>query len=189
MPRTCSAIARWPRRSAVRRRPCGTGCGRRKGTRGRPGLMPEKRNRLTELGPFSPRRSSTADRSRGEVHRRASCRVWGRADLRGGADCPVDAEPSIERPQHRSGRNASSAVAPFRCSGMRGARGHAMRVGSAQDWRRVGSRWNSPFRWTVAHVVGTLRPSTRRSAVPRSRKLRYYGTTSGGGLVNRGTNG
>ena len=189
MPRTCSAI-----RSVAEKIGCTSETLRhwvRQAERDQGTTRADARETESSDGarPFSPRRSSTADRSRGEVHRRASCRVWGRADLRGGADCPVDAEPSIERPQHRSGRNASSAVAPFRCSGMRGARGHAMRVGSAQDWRRVGSRWNSPFRWTVAHVVGTLRPSTRRSAVPRSRKLRYYGTTSGGGLVNRGTNG
>ena len=39
---------------------------------------------------ISHRRSSTAERSDGVVHRRPSRALWGRADLRGAADRPVD---------------------------------------------------------------------------------------------------
>jgi len=38
---------------------------------------------------FSPRRSSTADRSNGVLHRRLSGEIRGRADLPATADCPV----------------------------------------------------------------------------------------------------
>src|SRR5204862_4824174 len=73
----------------------------------RPGLTTDERARLKQLekdnfelrraneilkkaSHISPRRSSTAERSDGRVHRRSSGPVWGRADLRCAAARPID---------------------------------------------------------------------------------------------------
>src|SRR5262249_32861356 len=83
----------------------------------RPGLTTEERQRLKQLerenverrraneilkkaARFSPRRSSTAERNDGAIHRHAPRGLWGRADLRGAADRPVPvlrAAPSAAR--------------------------------------------------------------------------------------------
>ena len=91
---TAETLRRWVARSQV---DAGT----------RPGLNSSERERLKQLerenrelkraneilrkaSVFSPRRSSTAERSDGGVHRHPPCRVWGRADLRRVADRPFD---------------------------------------------------------------------------------------------------
>ena len=45
---------------------------------------------LRKASAFSPRRSSTANRSDGVVYRGTPGRLWGRADLRAAADRPVN---------------------------------------------------------------------------------------------------
>src|SRR3954453_9247299 len=56
----------------------------RTGSCGRPTRSCARRRRIL------PRRSSTADTSHDSVHRQSARGVWGRADLRGAADCPID---------------------------------------------------------------------------------------------------
>ena len=104
MPRAGRRLFRVHRRSAVRRRHCMSGLRRprstaandpachrmfRTGSRrwsARTGSLAGPMRFCARRRPFSPRRSSTADRSDGVVHRRPPCRVRGRVDLRADAD-------------------------------------------------------------------------------------------------------
>ena len=45
---------------------------------------------LRKASAYFARRSSTAGSGHDRVHRRSSWGAWGRADLQGAADCPVD---------------------------------------------------------------------------------------------------
>ena len=56
---------------------------------------------LRKASAYFPRRSSTADTSHDRLHRRSPRRVWGRADLQGAADRPIDL-PCSCRPAGRS---------------------------------------------------------------------------------------
>jgi hypothetical protein len=52
-----------------------------------------------------PRRSSTADTSFDRIHRRSPWGAWGRADLRGAADRPID----LPHPCREAGRSVLAA--------------------------------------------------------------------------------
>ena len=61
-----------------------------------------------------PRRSSTADASHDRVHRRSSRGAWGRADLRGAADRPID----LSQPCRQAGRSVACAGRATRDAGL-----------------------------------------------------------------------
>ena len=74
---------------------------------GEPGASPGQRDPAQGVGAILPRRSSTADTGHDRLHRRSSRGVWGRADLQGAADRPID----LSRPCRQAGRPVTAAGA------------------------------------------------------------------------------
>ena len=108
-----------------------------------------------------PRRSSTARSSDESVHRRTSRRLWGRADLQGAADRPVD----VPRPCRA---HAACAADPGRASA-RVRRDGALRpeirrvwkdnfevYGARKVWRQLRREGTDVARCTVARLMAQM---------------------------------
>jgi hypothetical protein len=133
---------------------------------------------------FSPRRSSTADRREGGVHRRTPGRPWGRADLCPAADRPIDVlrtqgaagGPGARLPPRaRRDLELSKAI-------QRVYEENVQVYGARKVWRHLGREGNRVARCTVERLMRSL---GLEGVVPDHRRRRQRGparSTLGGGL-------
>jgi hypothetical protein len=128
-----------------------------------------------------PRRSSTAGRSHDRVHRRSSRRLWGRADLPGSADRPVNlpcACGATSRSRQGFGKSATGCGAArrqvfeanFAVYGVRKVRRQLGREGTSVA--RCTVAWLTPFLGVIgaARAANGHRSTCEVCSVPTDRR-------------------